>query len=190
MINAVGGAPAPYSTSQPSHRPLLQLADHGSPRPLSEGRERFLADRPTLSVIVVSTGSFARLQSSLSSLRPQCERAGAELLVIRFGTSAELAELAMATPGVRWIAADTTRRQQMRRLGMAAATGDIVAVREDDKCGPEGWVEMLRHRTRRIVGITDAGSEESHGRPGMWAPSLAQAELPRSTVAVSAPFGG
>jgi GT2 family glycosyltransferase len=105
------------------------------------------SDKPTLSVVVASNRERALLDACLSSLLPQCAQQGAELIVARASSPNEVGALARAMPQVRFIAAprDATI-PQLRGIGMAEATGDIVALTEDHCIADEHWVEViLRH---------------------------------------------
>src|SRR5690348_16214454 len=87
---------------------------------------------PTVSVVVASNRDKALLQACLGSLLGQCQRLNAELLVARAGTSSDVASLGKTYPSVRFLAASVDASiPQLRALGMAQASGDVVALTED-----------------------------------------------------------
>ncbi|MGI8497105.1 MAG: glycosyltransferase family 2 protein [Gemmatimonadaceae bacterium] len=104
-------------------------------------------DAPTLSVVVASNRDRSLLDACLASLRGQCVRAGAELIVARAGLEHEAAALRRVFPGVRFIAAPADASiPQLRGIGMAEAAGDIVALTEDHCVADEHWLETIaRH---------------------------------------------
>lgn len=103
--------------------------------------------RPAISIVVASNRSRALLNSCLASLRPQCQRHSAEIIVARSGPTTELNELRRTMPDVHFVAAPPTASiPELRGLGMAESTGDIVALTEDHCVADETWVEtLLRH---------------------------------------------
>jgi len=94
-------------------------------------------------VVVASFRSLELLAQCLESLRPQCARIGAELIVARAKGAPDeaLGELVagcrvVATPG----GADIPR---LRGLGLAQAQGDWVMLTEDHCVADAGWLEAL-----------------------------------------------
>ena len=99
--------------------------------------------RPALSVVVASFRDLAVLDACLASLRDQCRAHGAELLVVR-GVREPADALARVTAGCRLIAADATDGiPALRGRGIAAASGEWVAVTEDHCVADAGWVGAL-----------------------------------------------
>ena len=100
--------------------------------------------RPSVTVVVASHRDVELLAQCLATLVPQCQRLGAELIVARAAADGEREALAARWPAVRFVAAppgsDTPR---LRGVGMAAATGDIVALTEDHCVADDRWVESL-----------------------------------------------
>src|SRR5215831_16991760 len=101
---------------------------------------------PMISVVVASNREVALLRSCLASLRPQCERVGAELIVSRAGgaSTQEVAALCSAMPGVRFVEAPAhSTIPELRGTGMDYATGKWVAITEDHCVANDGWLEAL-----------------------------------------------
>lgn len=124
----------------------------------SRTRARKPLESPTVSVIVASNRSRALLNSCLASLRLQCSRSSAELIVARAGTAAELQELRAAMPDVRFVAAPLTANiPELRGLGMAESTGDVVALTEDHCIADEAWVETLLQHAQDPADVIGGG---------------------------------
>lgn len=105
---------------------------------------------PAVSVVVASTRSASLLGACLGSLVPQCARIGAELVVARSGDAIDIAGLARGYAGLRVVALPTGATiPQLRGAGMAMATGDIIALTEDNCIADPDWVDML------VSGATD-----------------------------------
>ena len=99
---------------------------------------------PTVSVVVASNRDKALLHACLGSLLGQCQRLKAELLVARAGNAADVSALGKTYPSVRFITAPADASiPQLRALGMAQASGDVVALTEDHCIADENWVETL-----------------------------------------------
>jgi GT2 family glycosyltransferase len=119
---------------------------------------RLHPESPAITIVVASNRSRALLNACLASLIPQCERASAELIVARAGTAAELAELRAATPAVRFVAAPSSASiPQLRGLGMAESTGDIIALTEDHCVADEAWVETLLQHAQGPADVIGGG---------------------------------
>ena len=116
------------------------------------------SDSPAISVVVASNRPRALLDACLASLLPQCERASAELIVARAGTAAELHELRTAMPDVCFVAAPPSATiPQLRGLGMAESTGDIVALTEDHCVADDAWVETLLQHAHDPADVIGGG---------------------------------
>ena len=95
------------------------------------------------SVVVASFRDAAVLGQCVASLRAQCESLGAELLIVRSAreSAARLREL---TTGCRVIPAqDDDDIPRLRGRGLAAATGEWVAVTEDHCVADAGWLSVM-----------------------------------------------
>ena len=116
------------------------------------------SDAPTISVVVASNRERALLNTCLASLIPQCDRASAQLIVARCGDPAEITALGKAFPGVRFLGApQATPIPQLRGLGMADATGDIVALTEDHCVADEHWVETMLQNAQDSADVIGGG---------------------------------
>src|SRR5436190_1769652 len=82
------------------------------------------------------------VHACLGSLLGQCQRLNAELLVARAGSAPDVAALAKTYPGVRFVTAPADASiPQLRAVGMAQASGDVVALTEDHCVADANWVE-------------------------------------------------
>jgi hypothetical protein len=147
-----------------------QAEPSGTPSPragLPPGeRSVRLAERPSLSVIVASSGDRALLETCLSGLLRPCAEHEVELVVARACGPTELGELASAYPRVQFIAApegSTTR--DLRVTGMAGCAGDVVAIVEDHRTvHPDRLRQLAGAPALAAVGDdADADSEERRG---------------------------
>jgi hypothetical protein len=103
---------------------------------------------PTVTVILASHRSRAELDRCLASLVSRCERAGAELIVVRTCTPEEAAFLRERAPSVRFLEApELATTAERRRLGMLQAEGDIVVFTDDERAAPDGWLPDVLGRT-------------------------------------------
>jgi glycosyltransferase involved in cell wall biosynthesis len=120
-----------------------------------------LDDKPTLSVVVASSREPDKLAACLVALQQQCSDHQAEIVVARTTRCMAIERLAERHPMVHWLvsesAADVT---QLRRAGLAAAKGDIVAFVEDDCVVGTDWLERL---------LPGAAMERRLGRAPGWA---------------------
>jgi hypothetical protein len=107
--------------------------------------------RPTISVVVASCGDGSRVAGHIASLLPECERLGAELVVVHANHDAAFAETADRFPTVRWVRCDReSTRFEIRSRGMAEAEGDIVTIVDDSEpVAPDrlGHLRPLREPT-------------------------------------------
>jgi glycosyltransferase involved in cell wall biosynthesis len=157
-----------------------------SDQPQTAVRQHPAASRvggPSFAVVIASIGARSWLAASLSALIPQCLRRGTELIVARADTPAAMTQLSAAYPYVRFIAAPPrTDTSELRRLGLAASSGDVVALLDDtdERTLPdEQWLDGLRWRRADEAG----SSEEPSSAP------LPPAAQPGVSAAVDAiPF--
>ncbi len=102
-----------------------------------------------VSVVVASKRSRSLLEASLGALLPQCADRGAEVIVARADSPAELADLARRFPHVRVVAAPAgSDIPRLRGTGMLQAAGDLVAVTEDHCLAQPGWLKELATAAR------------------------------------------
>jgi hypothetical protein len=137
------------------------------------------ASRPAtrlLSVVVASFRARAILEACLARLLPQCETSGAELLVARSADRGDLAALAAAHPMVRVVAAPPgADLPRVRGVGLAAATGRLVALTEDHCLPAEDWVEAVGRHVDGTVDVVGGAMENARcGRPIDWGAYFAE----------------
>lgn len=98
---------------------------------------------PVVSVVVVSFSPLAQLVRCLQALASQAQ--GTEIVVARHAPADgdESAALAVC-PALRWIATRDAIVPRMRREGVVASNGAVVALLEDDCVIAPGFVERLR----------------------------------------------
>jgi hypothetical protein len=110
-----------------------------------------LAEVPLLSVLVTSRVERKRLETCLDVLVPDCRSLGAQVVVVRAADPAEIGELSAAYPGVHFSAAPAdTPEAELRVLGMAQVTGDIVVLRRDDPVAAD-WLASRIRRVQPVV---------------------------------------
>lgn len=128
---------------------------------------------PTLTVVVASRQERAQLHSCLAQLVPLCEH-GVELIVVRAGVTSEIAALTRLHPTARFIQAphDATLRQ-LRAIGMAESTGDIVALADERSGCDSEWMTLLLRQTGADVDSHEAGHEPA----GAWSDYFAERGL-------------
>ena len=100
-------------------------------------------DRAAVSVVVASFRGLDILAQCLESLRPQCARLGASLVLARARRESD-AELARVAAGCRIVPAPPDAGVPLLRgLGLAAASGEWVAMIEDHCVADPGWLAAL-----------------------------------------------
>jgi hypothetical protein len=106
----------------------------------------------------------------------QCQRLGAELLVARAGTPQETSGLAKTYPSVRFVNAPVDASiPQLRAIGMAQASGDVVALTEDHCIADENWVEALTQSANGDADVVGGGMENARrSRAVDWAAYFAE----------------
>jgi glycosyltransferase involved in cell wall biosynthesis len=102
-----------------------------------------LAGSPTASIVIPTRGRPAYLDVALTSVVPQADRAGAEVVVVSDGD--EPAARAVATRrGARVIGVtEPSGANAARNAGVAAARGPLVIFLDDDIEAPAGWLDAL-----------------------------------------------
>ena len=129
-----------------------------------------------MSVVVASNRDKALLQACLGSLLGQCQRLKAELLVARAGTAADVSSLGKTYPSVRFVAAPPDASiPQLRAIGMAQASGDVVALTEDHCLADENWVETLTQSATADADVVGGGMDNARrSRVVDWAAYFAE----------------
>src|SRR4051794_9037048 len=143
-------------------------------RSLGRGPRRGSA--PTVSVVVASNRDKALLHACLGSLLGQCQRMNAELLVARAGAPSDVAPLAKSYPSVRFVNAPVDASiPQLRAIGMAQASGDVVALTEDHCIADENWVEALTLSASGDADVVGGGMDNARrSRAVDWAAYFAE----------------
>lgn len=153
---------------------------------------RFSKDSASLSVVLLSLGSRTELERAVSVLSPSIRRFGAQLVVAR-------AEDGAAPPSARenltfsYVQAPQgASRADLCELGMAAATGDIVALRDDASVRDSEWMEAFSATVGRgetLVADHDrfptpvrSDAVDAPARPLFVSPAAEQRADPRKVV--------
>jgi hypothetical protein len=100
----------------------------------------------TVSVVIASGAGGEFLFRCLSSIVPQAQALGAEVLVVDRMGPATRERISKLYPSVRTLVADGPPRAsvpQLRRMGAEAARGSIVAVLEEHCTAPSGWLATV-----------------------------------------------
>lgn len=131
---------------------------------------------PSVSVVVASNRDKELLHACLGSLLGQCQRLGAELVVARAGTPAEVSALAQTYPSVRFVtAAVDASIPRLRAMGMTRASGDVVALTEDHCIADENWVEELTLSANGDADVVGGGMDNARrSRAVDWAAYFAE----------------
>jgi hypothetical protein len=131
---------------------------------VARGREHWSggAAELSLSVIVVSHNRWPSLSATLARLQENIELAGAEIIVVDNASTDGSAERAMRQcPGARVITLDDNLGVAAFNRGVAAATGDIVLVLDDDAWPGEGVVSQAMEV---LAARADIGAVTLHPR--------------------------
>jgi glycosyl transferase family 2 len=106
---------------------------------------------PSVSVVIASGAGGEFLFRCVASLAASAPRAGAEIIVVDRTGPATRERLARDFPQVRVMAAPTDHRAtvpEMRRIGLDAAGGEILAILEEHCTAPDGWLDTIRRELR------------------------------------------
>jgi len=139
------------------------------------GRGRHSGRKPLLSIVVLSSGRESDLERALAYLSGATRRIAAELIVVRAEDDAptreRLAVMADSWDCVVRFAESEAARAALIDVGMRAATGDIVTVREDSHCLEGDWLRPFAERigaeipvATRFDGLGDGRSAGSTNR--------------------------
>jgi len=117
--------------------------------PTSVAAHRSPKTSASLSIVVVSVGSGADLEHAIEVMTPAIRRFGAQLVVAREDDGTNSATVLRDHPKASMVLAPKgATRAQLCDVGMAAATGDIVALRDDSAVRDVSWLESLAHAIR------------------------------------------
>jgi hypothetical protein len=96
------------------------------------------------SVVVASRQQLAQLAACLDALAPQCERLRAEVVVARDPAAGPLPDPPHGIPNLRVVSGPPGATiPLLRGLGLAASTGDPVALTEDHLVPADDWLDRL-----------------------------------------------
>jgi len=97
--------------------------------------------RPSVSVVVASKVGEPFIGMCLDSLRAEAEGLGAEVVVVAHGKPGYAADLRTRYPWVRVVeSGDVSQVPAMRRIGVEASSGDLVAVIEEHCSAHKDWL--------------------------------------------------
>ena len=106
---------------------------------------------PTCSIVVTSHGSARDLQAAIDPVLPRIADAGVEIISVRAGGGPDQVSVTKPQPGVSVIVAPASHgRAELRELGMARASGDVVAFIDETSDLTTVWADQLRERLRSI----------------------------------------
>jgi hypothetical protein len=126
------------------------------------------APKPRLSVVLVSRREAAGMAAAVERLQAACREMAVELVVVRALRPGELARLPPGDDRVRLIAAPPdTPVHDLRRLGMAEATGDIVAFTEETGALALDWSELFLRWTGELAGAMPPRTADPAGWRGL-----------------------
>lgn len=108
--------------------------------------------RPTCSIVVTSHASARDLQAAIDPVLSRAAEAGVEVISLRAGGGSDQLSVTRPQPGVSLIVAPASHsRARLRELGMARASGDVVALIDERPDLTIGWADQLRERLRSIA---------------------------------------
>jgi GT2 family glycosyltransferase len=120
---------------------------------------REMTDRPTASIVIPTHGRPEYLDVTLTSIAPQAEAVGAEVIVVSDGADAASSAVA-ERHGVRLIALPhPVGANAARNAAVRQARGDPIVFIDDDVDAPPGWLDAL------LAGVTAAPDRDVFGGP-------------------------
>lgn len=128
-------------------------------------------ERRPLSVIVGSSDARATVTDCLARLVPQCEAVGAELVVVDNSTDGTDALVRERFPSVRLIRSRCRYIPELWAVGIAATTGEVVALTTAHAVPAADWAEQVlrAHAQRPEAGIGGAIENAPTGSLTDWA---------------------
>ncbi|MBK6308958.1 MAG: glycosyltransferase [Gemmatimonadetes bacterium] len=126
------------------------------------------------SVVVASAGKLERLWRAVEALEAECTRTGAQLVIARSASRDEERVVRQRLPHatVVW-APPGVGIPRLRGLGLAAATGDPVAITEDHLLASVRWLDRLFAPVRAGFDIVGGGMQNRVGSNAVaWAAYL------------------
>lgn len=140
----------------------IDLMPHQRRQEISEQPNRpSVQSKPRVSVVLISDGTLDELEGALAWLDKHCQAISAELVAVTASNEGVGVALDVDWPSV--IFADLPRSAtlfEMRQRGLAAATGDVVALRLVSAGRDVTWSRDLRRLARLPALPTDATEAE------------------------------
>jgi GT2 family glycosyltransferase len=120
---------------------------------------REMTDRPIASIVIPTHGRPEYLDVTLTSIAPQAERVGAEVIVVSDGRDAASAAVA-GRHGARLITLpNPAGANAARNAAVRQARGDLLVFIDDDIDAPPGWLDTL------LAGVAAAPDRDVFGGP-------------------------
>ena len=100
--------------------------------------------RPSVSVVSVSCDDGATLLRNMADRAARWQRLGVELIIVSASRQSTRSTVSAISGAARLIygPADATE-PQLRAIGFAAATGDVVMLVDDPTTADDGWIEHV-----------------------------------------------
>lgn len=139
----------------------MGMASSGRASASEAGRRRANQTSPSLSVVLVADGDCAELNRTIQSLDTQIAEYGAQLVIVRRNADPSIESALSQVTRYRLVRApEDCPRSEMRALGMAAAQGDIVVLRDNGSPVASDWLSCFHHMlTKSSADKTDATAE-------------------------------
>lgn len=131
------------------------------------------AQHKTISVVIASGAGGVFLARCLASLAPQVQFPGIEVIVVDRCGEDFISGIEAQFPFVQVIRTDNTRRPsvpELRAIGSAHATGEVVAVIEEHCIAPAGWIAAIEQGFQETdAGIGGPILDDSYSKMMDWA---------------------
>lgn len=115
-----------------------------------------------ISVVIASFRERSVLDACLASLLPQCSGPAIEVIVARADNASAVAELLLAYPGLRAVRLPVgAELPPLRSAGLAASSGRIAALTEDNCVADANWVATMRSYADRPVDVVGGGMDNA-----------------------------
>jgi hypothetical protein len=136
----------------------MGIAGAGRASASEGGRRRVNQTSPSLSVVLVADGDCTELNRTIRLLDTQIAEYGAQLVIVRRNADPGIESALSQVARYRLVRApDDCPRSEMRALGMAAAQGDIVVLRDNSSPVSSDWLSCF-HQT-----MTKASADRADG---------------------------
>jgi GT2 family glycosyltransferase len=119
-----------------------------------------LRDEPAVSAVIVATRDRAALDTRIADVAAKAARHEAEIVIVRPAALGDVEAIAAAFPSARVVACPADSHAPLRAYGVAASTGAVIVLTDDDShAGPE-WLDFER--------VTPGGDRRPEGtRPAL-----------------------